>query len=114
MAMLRRALGWRSGGSLAVRLQWREYTIDGKEARRIREFKPGNYTMQRQNEVLKRRIEDMKNEKLQQAAVQEEEGQKEDPEALDRNEETGECGGPQGPEPTRYGDWERKGRVSDF
>ncbi|VDM68666.1 unnamed protein product [Strongylus vulgaris] len=23
-------------------------------------------------------------------------------------------GGPAGPEPTRYGDWERKGRVSDF
>lgn len=30
------------------------------------------------------------------------------------NPETGEIGGPQGPEPTRYGDWERKGRVSDF
>ncbi|EGD78561.1 hypothetical protein PTSG_09255 [Salpingoeca rosetta] len=26
----------------------------------------------------------------------------------------GEQGGPKGPEPTRYGDWERKGRVSDF
>ncbi|MGG5810171.1 DUF1674 domain-containing protein [Falsiroseomonas sp. CW058] len=25
-----------------------------------------------------------------------------------------ELGGPAGPEPTRYGDWERKGRVSDF
>ena len=25
-----------------------------------------------------------------------------------------EFGGPKGPEPTRYGDWERKGRVSDF
>lgn len=25
-----------------------------------------------------------------------------------------EHGGPAGPEPTRYGDWERKGRVSDF
>lgn len=22
--------------------------------------------------------------------------------------------GPEGPEPTRYGDWERKGRVYDF
>lgn len=30
------------------------------------------------------------------------------------NPETGEIGGPRGPEPTRYGDWERKGRVSDF
>jgi len=25
-----------------------------------------------------------------------------------------EIGGPKGPEPTRYGDWERKGVVSDF
>ena len=25
-----------------------------------------------------------------------------------------ESGGPAGPEPTRYGDWERNGRVSDF
>ena len=30
------------------------------------------------------------------------------------NPHTGERGGPKGPEPTRYGDWERKGRVSDF
>jgi len=27
---------------------------------------------------------------------------------------TKEFGGPKGPEPTRYGDWERKGIVSDF
>jgi hypothetical protein len=26
----------------------------------------------------------------------------------------GEQGGPKGPEPTRYGDWEKNGRVSDF
>ena len=32
----------------------------------------------------------------------------------DINPETGEVGGPRGPEPTRYGDWERKGRVTDF
>lgn len=25
-----------------------------------------------------------------------------------------EIGGPQGPEPTRYGDWEKKGRCIDF
>ena len=25
-----------------------------------------------------------------------------------------EIGGPKGPEPTRYGDWERKGRCYDF
>ena len=27
---------------------------------------------------------------------------------------TNELNGPEGPEPTRYGDWERNGRVSDF
>ena len=26
----------------------------------------------------------------------------------------GEIGGPSGPEPTRYGDWEKGGRCSDF
>jgi len=30
------------------------------------------------------------------------------------NPKTGERGGPKGPEPTRFGDWERKGRVTDF
>ena len=28
--------------------------------------------------------------------------------------ESGEIGGPKGPEPTRYGDWEKKGRCIDF
>jgi hypothetical protein len=28
--------------------------------------------------------------------------------------QTGEIGGPSGPEPTRYGDWERGGRCVDF
>ena len=27
---------------------------------------------------------------------------------------TGEQGGPKGPEPTRFGDWERKGIAVDF
>jgi hypothetical protein len=27
---------------------------------------------------------------------------------------TKELGGPSGPEPTRYGDWEKKGLTSDF
>ncbi|HVY12055.1 MAG TPA: DUF1674 domain-containing protein [Alphaproteobacteria bacterium] len=26
----------------------------------------------------------------------------------------GEVNGPKGPEPTRYGDWESKGRCTDF
>ncbi|KAK1791712.1 hypothetical protein P4O66_013700 [Electrophorus voltai] len=32
----------------------------------------------------------------------------------DVNPYTKEMGGPRGPEPTRYGDWERKGRCIDF
>ncbi|XP_077163512.1 succinate dehydrogenase assembly factor 4, mitochondrial isoform X2 [Paroedura picta] len=32
----------------------------------------------------------------------------------DINPVTKEKGGPKGPEPTRYGDWERKGRCIDF
>ncbi|KAL5969638.1 Succinate dehydrogenase assembly factor 4 mitochondrial [Taenia solium] len=32
----------------------------------------------------------------------------------DINPKTGERDGPRGPEPTRYGDWERKGRCIDF
>lgn len=28
--------------------------------------------------------------------------------------ESKEIGGPEGPEPTRYGDWERNGRCVDF
>lgn len=30
------------------------------------------------------------------------------------NKTVKEFGGPSGPEPTRYGDWERKGRCVDF
>ena len=29
-------------------------------------------------------------------------------------QKTVEIGGPKGPEPTRYGDWEKAGRCSDF
>jgi hypothetical protein len=31
-----------------------------------------------------------------------------------RPELPAEVGGPTGPEPTRYGDWEQKGRCTDF
>jgi hypothetical protein len=30
------------------------------------------------------------------------------------NKKPVELGGPKGPEPTRYGDWEKAGRCSDF
>lgn len=35
-------------------------------------------------------------------------------EAKNAQDRPKELGGPKGPEPTRYGDWERKGIVSDF
>ncbi|MHA1570613.1 MAG: DUF1674 domain-containing protein [Alphaproteobacteria bacterium] len=31
-----------------------------------------------------------------------------------KQNKTAEVGGPSGPEPTRYGDWERGGRCVDF
>jgi hypothetical protein len=34
--------------------------------------------------------------------------------AQDDSAQPRELGGPTGPEPTRYGDWERKGRCIDF
>ena len=36
------------------------------------------------------------------------------PPAAPRTQPPGEIGGPKGPEPTRYGDWERGGRCTDF
>ncbi|MFN7039288.1 MAG: DUF1674 domain-containing protein [Alphaproteobacteria bacterium] len=44
----------------------------------------------------------MKNEKNKQKELDNSQNKKE------------EIGGPKGPEPTRYGDWEKNGRVSDF
>ena len=38
----------------------------------------------------------------------------ESPEAGRAGPPTAEHGGPKGPEPTRYGDWERGGRCIDF
>jgi hypothetical protein len=34
--------------------------------------------------------------------------------AAEGKKKTPESGGPAGPEPTRYGDWERGGRCIDF
>ena len=36
------------------------------------------------------------------------------PETITKNNSSKEVGGPLGLEPTRYGDWERKGRCFDF
>ncbi|KAF5743462.1 succinate dehydrogenase assembly factor 4 mitochondrial [Tripterygium wilfordii] len=52
-------------------------------------------------------------ENLGREKEEEEEDDEEEDEGL-VNKDTGEIGGPRGPEPTRYGDWERNGRCSDF
>ena len=39
---------------------------------------------------------------------------KKDNKLLSEGSKDKEFGGPKGPEPTRYGDWEVNGRVSDF
>ena len=36
------------------------------------------------------------------------------PQPEPESEKPEEIGGPKGPEPTRYGDWERKGMAVDF
>jgi Protein of unknown function (DUF1674) len=41
-------------------------------------------------------------------------GQGEQPGPLAVPQPPGELGGPKGPEPTRFGDWEVNGRCSDF
>ncbi|MCO5580343.1 hypothetical protein L7F22_034209 [Adiantum nelumboides] len=43
-------------------------------------------------------------------ASEEEEGEQQEY----KNTLTGEIGGPKGPEPTRFGDWEKGGRCFDF
>ncbi|XP_076181677.1 succinate dehydrogenase assembly factor 4, mitochondrial [Ptiloglossa arizonensis] len=76
---------------------------DATESPRMREFK----------KKLKERTPIEKLEELEgKHPYQEKEPLK--PFPNDINPETGEIGGPRGPEPTRYGDWERKGRVTDF
>lgn len=46
--------------------------------------------------------------------VAEEAGRKARAKAAAHGEEPAETGGPEGLEPTRYGDWEKAGRCSDF
>ncbi|KAM1029673.1 hypothetical protein EV1_041737 [Malus domestica] len=53
-------------------------------------------------------------EKLENQAEEEEEDDDDDNDDGFVNKKTGEIGGPRGPEPTRFGDWERNGRCSDF
>ncbi|KAL6500946.1 hypothetical protein OROHE_025143 [Orobanche hederae] len=63
-------------------------------------------TISEEKEKIHNQIDD---ERVQASGDEEDE---EDDESV--NKQTGEIGGPRGPEPTRYGDWEKNGRCSDF
>ena len=54
------------------------------------------------------------NEKAEAAASRERKSPKSDAAVAPAQERPKEIGGPSGPEPTRYGDWEQKGRCTDF
>ncbi|KAJ9164293.1 hypothetical protein P3X46_023889 [Hevea brasiliensis] len=79
----------------------------------------GHQQQQKSEEGLKRK-EEIENAIKQNPEIksgeieEEEEEEEEDEDGVHVNKETGEIGGPRGPEPTRYGDWERNGRCSDF
>lgn len=66
---------------------------------------------------LKEDIEDPKEDIYSQNLLKYKRGNEEDPMPPwpdNTNPQTGEVGGPKGLEPTRYGDWERKGICVDF
>ena len=55
-----------------------------------------------------------KTDTLDAAETETSEREKQGKKAKDDRQESEEVGGPKGLEPTRYGDWERKGRCIDF
>lgn len=57
---------------------------------------------------------EMTNRNKDPAATPSEEDRRDTPAAADPSAKPIEYGGPKGLEPTRYGDWERKGRCIDF
>ncbi len=53
-------------------------------------------------------------EKKKQADADRAEKPPKEPQKTSQKTQAKETGGPKGPEPTRYGDWEQKGRCTDF
>ena len=61
------------------------------------------------------RLETMTDEEVQEMLNKARSLEQEEEERKQRvNASTGEIDGPKGPEPTRFGDWEKNGRCSDF
>lgn len=81
--------------------------VKKEESQRITEFR----------KKLKEDIENPKEDVYSQNLLKYKRGKDEDPLPPwpdNTNPHTGEVGGPKGLEPTRYGDWERKGICVDF
>ena len=79
----------------------------------IRQFEGKNFTKERRQRSAPRtkKIEEMlEHNHLQSGMTTEQKAEIN----LAFNPETGEVGGQKGLEPTRYGDWEKNGRISDF
>ena len=69
------------------------------------------------NSVSKGTNQGQTDDMVEKSSTEEKQGVETDPFAPfpdNVNPVTGEINGPKGPEPTRYGDWERKGRCIDF
>ncbi|KAI8807065.1 hypothetical protein BJ742DRAFT_342023 [Cladochytrium replicatum] len=96
---------------------WRSYSAKPPFERRPGPIPLGDTQQQKEFEELLRRAEADEQKRVD--AKEELTHRDQEKEPLPRyegdiNPTTGEQGGPKGPEPTRYGDWERKGRVFDF
>ena len=94
-------LGWRSSTALVARMSSNTTSTGAKKA---------TTPTGRLDDQWSNKKENMDPQKVPE--VSEEDAYK--PFPNDKNPVTGEIGGPKGPEPTRYGDWNIKGRCIDF
>jgi hypothetical protein len=106
----------RQAGRVLRRFSTKEGTLApgsvGKE-----EFLTTNWTKERQEKVTESLLQTKEKleEKWRQTEMLSGAADENTPvEDVRVNKVTGEVGGPKGLEPTRFGDWERKGRVTDF
>lgn len=109
----------RLAGSVRAKVALRWHGASGNGGPSYEKPQPvplGDAEAQREFEELQRQFS-IVSESLARRGVDGFEGARQEDENIDekgRNKVTGEVNGPKGKEPTRFGDWERKGRVSDF
>eukprot|EP01130_Rhizamoeba_saxonica_P006596 TRINITY_DN2625_c1_g1_i4.p1 TRINITY_DN2625_c1_g1~~TRINITY_DN2625_c1_g1_i4.p1 ORF type:complete len:119 (+),score=34.91 TRINITY_DN2625_c1_g1_i4:21-377(+) len=80
----------------------------------VRTYTPNNIEQPTSNSKPKQPIQLDSEDLLNNINDLEQGEEEEDLEFEHVNQDTGEIGGPKGPEPTRYGDFMFKGRTSDF